>query len=469
MTKEILSRSIDAFISRNKEAIIRDIGTLVAIESVRSEPAEGAPYGIGPRAALDAICAMAEQMGLPNGNYGDRVGYAELAGENPQYIASFSHLDIVPPGNGWKASPYQLRNIDGWLLARGVSDDKAASVLCLYMLKFFQEAGGKLPYTVRALFGTDEECGMSDADYYLANYEPPVFLFTPDGSFPAVCGEKGIFQGDLVSKEITDGRIVDFHSGSASNVIPDKAYLTIKKGNYQLKSDDHIQVTDEGEVYSLVASGKCGHAAYPDGGDNAIARMVRYVLDNDMLQGDEKDFFLLLGDLHRDHGGRDLGIACSDDRFTPLTCSGDIVSRKNNRQNQNFDIRYQASITDSWLAEQIREKLRPLGGELVVRMVDQGFCMDADSPEMKALQNAYEAVTGKSGTPRTTGGGSYARKFKNAAAFGIGPETKADFPSFVGGGHGAEEGLHTHHILDALKIMILAVDNLQDALSGADR
>ena len=80
MTKEILSRSIDAFISRNKEAIIQDIGTLVAIESVRSEPAEGAPYGVGPRAALDAICAMAERMGLPSGNYGDRVGYAELAG-----------------------------------------------------------------------------------------------------------------------------------------------------------------------------------------------------------------------------------------------------------------------------------------------------------------------------------------------------------------------------------------------------
>ena len=102
-------------------------------------------------------------------------------------------------------------------------------------------------------------------------------------------------------------------------------------------------------------------------------------------------------------------------------------------------------------------------------MVDQGFCMDADSPEMKALQDAYEAVTGKSGTPRTTGGGSYARKFKNAAAFGIGPETKADFPPFVGGGHGAEEGLHTDHILTALKILILAVDNLQQGLSQAGR
>lgn len=42
-------------------------------------------------------------------------------------------------------------------------------------------------------------------------------------------------------------------------------------------------------------------------------------------------------------------------------------------------------------------------------------------------------------------------------------------PPLWAGGHGAEEGLHTHHILDALKIMILAVDNLQDALSGEAR
>ena len=81
MTKEDLSRTIDAFISRNREDIIRDIGALVAIESVRSEPTPGAPYGAGPRAALDAICAMAERMGLAHGNCGDRVGYAELPGE----------------------------------------------------------------------------------------------------------------------------------------------------------------------------------------------------------------------------------------------------------------------------------------------------------------------------------------------------------------------------------------------------
>ena len=469
MTKEDLSRTIDAFISRNREDIIRDIGALVAIESVRSEPAPGAPYGAGPRAALDAICAMAERMGLPSGNYGDRVGYAELAGESPQYIASFSHLDIVPPGNGWKASPYQLRNIDGWLIARGVSDNKASCVLCLYLLKFFQEQGVSFPYTVRALFGTDEECGMSDADYYLAHNEAPLFLFTPDGSFPAVCGEKGIFQADLISKELHGGRILDFHSGSASNVIPDKAYLTIQKGDYQLKPDDHIQITDQGDAYALVASGKCGHAAFPQSGDNAIARMVRYVLDNDMLQGDERAFFLLLDDLHRDTGGAGLGVACSDELFTPLTCCGDIMSLRDGRLVQNIDIRYPASVTDSWLAERIQERLRPVEGTLAVCMVDQGFCMDPNSCEMKALQNAYEAVTGKSGQPRTTGGGSYARKFPSAAAFGIGPETKADFPPFVGGGHGAEEGLHTDHILTALKILILAVDNLQQGLSQAGR
>lgn len=60
MTKEILSRSIDAFISRNKEAIIRDIGTLVAIESVRSEPAEGAPTASAPEPPWMLSGAMAE-------------------------------------------------------------------------------------------------------------------------------------------------------------------------------------------------------------------------------------------------------------------------------------------------------------------------------------------------------------------------------------------------------------------------
>ena len=48
-----LNQKIDAFIEANKEQMLQDIAELVAINSVEAQPAEGAPFGQGPRAALD--------------------------------------------------------------------------------------------------------------------------------------------------------------------------------------------------------------------------------------------------------------------------------------------------------------------------------------------------------------------------------------------------------------------------------
>lgn len=51
--QEALNQKIDAFVAANKEQILKDIATLVSINSVEGAPEEGAPYGAGPRAALD--------------------------------------------------------------------------------------------------------------------------------------------------------------------------------------------------------------------------------------------------------------------------------------------------------------------------------------------------------------------------------------------------------------------------------
>ena len=48
----ILERDIDAFIAGNREKILSDIGELVAVPSAEGAPAEGAPFGPGPRAAM---------------------------------------------------------------------------------------------------------------------------------------------------------------------------------------------------------------------------------------------------------------------------------------------------------------------------------------------------------------------------------------------------------------------------------
>ena len=50
---QALNQKIDAFIAANKEQILEDIAALVAIDSVEGTPEAGAPFGAGPRAALD--------------------------------------------------------------------------------------------------------------------------------------------------------------------------------------------------------------------------------------------------------------------------------------------------------------------------------------------------------------------------------------------------------------------------------
>ena len=69
--------AIDAFAEQNREAILRDITRLVAKPSVEGEPAPGAPFGPGPRAALDEALAIAADLGLAVHNDHGYIGWAD--------------------------------------------------------------------------------------------------------------------------------------------------------------------------------------------------------------------------------------------------------------------------------------------------------------------------------------------------------------------------------------------------------
>ena len=168
---QALNQKIDAYIAENKEQLLQDIAALVAIDSVEGTPEEGAPFGAGPRAALDKTLELAAGMGFATRNCENYIGYAELAGADPEkYLATICHVDVVPVGNGWTADPFKMRIQDGWLLGRGVSDDKGPMIVTLYALKFLKEQGYQLRYPIRAIVGDNEETNMKDVEYYLANY-----------------------------------------------------------------------------------------------------------------------------------------------------------------------------------------------------------------------------------------------------------------------------------------------------------
>ena len=61
----------------------------------------------GPRAALDKALEIAAELGLETYNAEGYIGWAQtgpIAG-GQKYLATITHTDVVPEGNGWDADP----------------------------------------------------------------------------------------------------------------------------------------------------------------------------------------------------------------------------------------------------------------------------------------------------------------------------------------------------------------------------
>ena len=443
------------------EQLLQDIAALVAIDSVEGTPEEGAPFGAGPRAALDKTLELAAGMGLATRNCENYIGYAELAGADPEkYLATICHVDVVPVGNGWTADPFKMRIQDGWLLGRGVSDDKGPMIVTLYALKFLKEQGYQLRYPIRALIGDNEETHMQDVEYYLKNYPAPVFCFTPDAEFPVCNGEKGHFGGKIVSP-VCNGVICDFEGGVANNAVPDRASALLHTDITKLKNAPNITLEPAGEGCVRVRGwGKAGHAAMPEGTVNAIGLVVNYLLDNGLCNDAERAYLEALRKLHASTAGTGLGIDCADGPFGPLTIIGGRIYMEDGRLVQTIDSRFPTCTDGDKLAAQVTAALGS-GAQLQDVDAAEPFYIEADSPAIQACINTYNEVTGEDAKPFTMGGGTYARHFPYAVSFG--PEhTDLPLPEFAGPMHGANEGANFDKLIEALKIYILALLRLQE-------
>lgn len=468
-----LMAHVDAYVDEVWEDVVRDIGELVSFPSIAdaSRSVEDAPFGPEVRSALDCGLRLAKRLGYEVSDVDGYIGIADIPGQRDEQIATIAHIDVVPAGPGWNTDPFAMVRREGWLLGRGVIDDKGPAVLSLYAGAFFLREGITPRYTFRALLGCDEEVGMTDVKHYLASHDDPLFLFTPDAEFPVCNAEKGCFGGTFESADIANGIIRSWSGAEATNAIPSQSTCVVAVPRDMLPAPranaDRIVLEDAGEGCTRIfAQGIGGHASLPEGTLNAIALVVGYLHEVDAACPDlfdpaEHSYLSLLSVVHEGTAGEGLGIAAVSDAFGALTCNAGTIEVADGRIVQSIDVRYPDTITDEEMSSRCRACALAHGSVFKSGRIKEPFSVSADSPAVQTLLDVYREVTGKPAEPFSMGGGTYARNFACAVSFG--PEDNGlELPEWAGSMHGPNEAASEELLRDALKMYIVALVRLNE-------
>ena len=468
MTVDQLQEEIDAYLDERWEQVVADIDSLVRIPSTEDLAAAqpGAPFGPGPRAALDAALALAAREGLAAHNCEGYIGYADLPGDSPAQIGIIGHVDVVPEGPGWTFEPFRVQRNDGYLVGRGVADDKGPLVIALHAVAFWRaklaREGRTFPYTIRLLFGANEETNMGDVDYYRAHFADPAFLFTPDAEFPVGYGEAGICHGVLRSAPIEGGNLVAFEAGVAPNAVPGTARAVVRADATALPGMKNITVTCDNDNTAIIeAQGRSAHASTPELGDNALARLVDYLLSSDVCTYREQQFLKLQRAILRTTDGSGVGVEARDDHFGALTLVGTMVDFADGVIEQTVDCRYPTTTTSAQVAAAITQLAGLIDATFEIQHDKEPFLMQPDSPAVRALLSAYNEATGENAEPFTMKGGTYARMFTTGVSFG--PDKPwEEKPAWVGAMHAADEAISEALLKQAFSIYVRTIANLME-------
>ena len=382
--------------------------SLLAINSVQGEPAEGAPFGAGTREALDRFLTLAASFGFRTKVIDGMVGWAEI-GEGELLGIPF-HLDTVPFGEDWTHSP--LGEVtDGVIYGRGAEDDKGPAVAVLYALKSLLDEG-KLPRRrIRLIAGLNEESGWKCIERYLQTEEVPALSFSPDADFPVIFSEKGVLHVCVSLKKPDD--VLSFTAGERVNMVADRAVLEVKTLSDAafskcLKGGVKVKFIEGG--FRLAAEGVSAHGSTPEKGENAVLKILYAVKSSSEFLADLYDYF-------HQTDGEGLGIKLADAVSGDLTLNLGRVRTEGDRLLFSLDVRYPAATNEQALLE----KLQAVFGADAVITVEGRHLPLYVSPESElvtSLLAAYNEVTGENASPIAIGGATYARAFPNTVAFG---------------------------------------------------
>ena len=411
--------TLNAKVLELKDDMIASIQQNMRIESVRGESAPGAPYGEGPKAALDDVLALGEKLGFRTGQADNRVGWIEY-GEGEEMVGILGHVDVVPAGDGWTHPAFGAEIHDGVLWGRGCLDDKGPVIMAVYALKEIRDLNLPIDRRIRVLFGSDEECGSSCVKYYVENgYEMPTIGFTPDAQFPAIFCEKGTSNFLAGTKIYNKGEIdVEYFGGGvAANVVPPVCKLIVN-GPLKVTPEEGITVTEENGKTIVEATGFSAHGSTPELGVNAVVKLLNAVKENDFGGDFQQLVNFILEEIGNETNGKSLDILYQDEETGETTVNLGVVKYDGEEMSFTLDIRYPKNGDAEVIDDKVINRINSYNFDVLKKTNNKLLYVPKDSELVSKLVKVYEAQTGDKREPIAIGGGTYAKEFPNMVAFG---------------------------------------------------
>ena len=447
---------IDNAILNYKVDIIDKLSELVSFKSVQCERKAGIPFGEENAKCLNRALDMAKDYGFYTKNLDNYCGYAEI-GSGEEIIAIVAHLDVVPAGDNWKTDPFKAVVKEGKIYGRGTSDDKGAAVASMIALKIIKDMKIPLNKRIRLILGCAEETGSDCMKYYLLKEGDFKVGFTPDGDFPLLYGEKGHIRAKFKTKSSS---IIDISGGTVANAVADECMIKVKSGMYNEKAlknffentNTEYNVESIDNMDTIIVKGVAAHASNPRLGKSAI-----YYAIKGLKEAGLEDYFIdyYLKRFNNECDGKGFLIECQDD-YGVLTCVNGKIGTENGSIVGDIDIRVPVTLDSKEVVKKLKD-VKDEEVDIVVNKYSETTFFDLNSKLVKTLLNVYQEVTGDyTSKPITTGGGTYAKSFKNCIAFGCKFQNKDNHI------HKENEFVDIEELLLQVKLYVNAILKLLD-------
>ena len=406
--KQILNAQFDE--------LVTSLQKVVSFNTEKGSPENGAPFGKEVKACLDYTLGLASAFGLKTYNCDGYAGHADFKGRTDEVLGILGHLDVVPSkAEEWLYPPYAGEIHDGKLYGRGTMDDKGPMIACLYAVKALKDAGFAPKKTIRLIFGCDEESGMQCVEHYFSKMPFPTVSFSPDGDFPVINREKGIYQFNVVCGKLPKG--VTITAGERANVVPSLCTVTatsqaLKVTVGELQGEITIEQTRNGYVFTSL--GKSAHGSTPDEGVNATHVMLKILSSN----FPDNATLRFLAEKVIDTTGKAWGIDLCDKESGKLTCNlGVLRTAADGTLTATVDIRFPVTYNCKQMYELLRANT-PAEFTVCEWHISEPLHVPSDSKLVTTLMNVYNKEMNVNLEPLAIGGGTYSRCLPNCVAFG---------------------------------------------------